>query len=92
MTTLEARLGQFVHAVETMNIELKLLNLAYEFLLSMIKLHCLPSSLKHSLDSSYLPTFSKANDLVPLSTNVLQLSPNCISFGNNIHQLNPASF
>ena len=75
-----------------MNIQLKLLNLAYDFLLSAIKLHCLPSSLKHSLDSSYLPSLSKANDLVPLSTGVLYLCPSYISFYNIIYQLNPASF
>ena len=58
----------------------------------MIKLRCLPSSLKHSLDSSCLPSLSKANDLVPLSTDVLYLCPSCISFCNNIYQLNPVSF
>ena len=75
-----------------MNIQLKLLNLAYEFLLSVIKLHCLPSSLKHSLDSSCLPSLSKANDIAPLSTDILYLCPSYISFCNNIHQLNPMSF
>ena len=72
--------------------QLKLLYLAYEFLLSTIKLRCLPSSLKHSMDSSCLPSLSKANDLVPLSPDVLYLCPSYISFCNNIHQLNPASF
>ena len=75
-----------------MNIQLKLLNLAYELLLSAIKLHCLPSSLKHSPDSSCLHSLSKANDLVPLSMDILYLCPSYISFCNNIHQLNPTSF
>ena len=75
-----------------MNIQLKLLNLVYEFLLSTIKLYCLPSNLKHSLDSSYLPSLSKVNDLVPHNMDVLYLCPSYISFCNSIHQLNPASF
>ena len=75
-----------------MNIQLKLLNLVYEFLLYVIKLHCLPSSLKHNLDSSYLRSLSKANDLVPLSMEVLYLYPSYISFYNSIYQLNPVSF
>ena len=61
-------------------------------MLSVIKLHCLPSSLKHSSDSSCLPSLSKANDLIPLSKDVLYLCPSYISFYNNIYQLNPVSF
>ena len=54
-----------------MNINLKLLNLAHEFLLPAIELCCLPSSLEHSPDPSCLPGFSKANDIVPLNTDAL---------------------
>ena len=54
-----------------MNINLKLLNLAHEFLLPAIELYCLPSSLEHSPDPSYLPSFSKVNDIIPLSMDAL---------------------
>ena len=57
-----------------------------------MKLHYLLSILKHSLDSSCLPSLSKANDLIPLSTDILYLCPSYISFYNSIHQLNLMSF
>ena len=75
-----------------MNINLKLLNLAHEFLLLVIELCCLPSSLEHSPDPSCLPSLSKENDLVPLSMDALQLSPSCISFSNSMDKLPLTSF
>ena len=75
-----------------MNIQLKLLNLAYEFLLSAIKLHCLPSSLKHHLDSSCLPSLSKMNSLVSLRTDPLNLCYGCIPLSNSTNKLPPTSF
>ena len=54
-----------------MNINLKLLNLADELLLPVIELNGLPSSLEYCPDPSCLSVFSKANDIVPLSTDIL---------------------
>ena len=54
-----------------MNINLKLLDLADELLLSVVKLYGLPSSLEYDADPSYLSCFSKTNDIVPLSMDVL---------------------
>ena len=54
-----------------MNIKLKLLNLADELLLPVIELNGLPSSLEYCPDPSCLSVFSKANDIVPLSTDIL---------------------
>ena len=54
-----------------MNINLKLLDLADEFLLSMVKLYSLPSSLEYGPNPSCLSVFSKANDLIPLSMDAL---------------------
>ena len=59
------------YVVEAMNINLKLLDLADEFLLSAVKLYGLPSSLEYCPDSSCLSCFSKTNNLVPLSTDAL---------------------
>ena len=54
-----------------MNIKLKLLDLVDELLLPALELSGMPSSLKHSLDPSCLPGFSKVNDLIYLSTDAL---------------------
>ena len=59
------------YVVEAMNINLKLLDLADELLLPVLELSGLPSSLEYCPDPSYLSVFSKANDIVPLSTNAL---------------------
>ena len=75
-----------------MNIQLKLLNLAYKFLLSMIKLCCLPSSLKHHPDSSCLPSLSKMISLICLHSDPLNLCYGYIPFSNNMNKLPPTSF
>ena len=80
------------HVVETMNIKLKLLNLAYEFLLSTIELHCLPSSIEHSPDPSCLPSLSKTNSLVSLHMDPLNLCYGCIPLSNSTDKLPPMSF
>ena len=54
-----------------MNINLKLLDLADEFLLSAVKLCGLPSSLEYYPNPSYLSCFSKMNDIVPFSMDAL---------------------
>ena len=59
------------YAIEAMNINLKLLDLANELLLPTLKLSGLPSSLEYCPDPSCLSVFSKANDIVPLSMDAL---------------------
>ena len=59
------------YVVEAVNINLKLLDLADELLLPMLKLSSLPSSLEYCPDPSYLSVFSKTNDTVPLSMDAL---------------------
>ena len=54
-----------------MNIDLKLLDLANELLLPMLKLSSLPSSLEYYHDPSRFSVFSKMNYLVPLSMDAL---------------------
>ena len=54
-----------------MNINLKLLDLVNEFLLSVVKLYGLPSNLEYSPDPSYLSCFSKTNDIIPFSMDAL---------------------
>ena len=54
-----------------MNINLKLLDLVDELLLPMLELSGLPSSLEYYPNPSCFSIFSKANDIVPLSTDAL---------------------
>ena len=54
-----------------MNINLKLLDLANELLLPLLELSGLPSSLEYCPDPSCLSVFSKANNIIPLSTDAL---------------------
>ena len=58
----------------------------------MIKLYCLPSSLKHHLDSSCLPSLSKMNSLISLHTDSLNLSYGSIPFSNRTDKQSPMSF
>ena len=59
------------YVVEVMNINLKLLDLANELLLSAVELSCLPSSLEYCPYPSCLSCFSKTNNIIPLSMDAL---------------------
>jgi hypothetical protein len=70
--------------------DLKLLNLAYEVLLSVVKVNSLSSSLKHNPDPSCLPILSMADSLIPFLHHLHPLSTGFIPFNNSMHKLNPA--
>ena len=59
------------YVVEAMNINLKLLDLVNELLLSAVELSGLPSSLEYYPNPSCLSCFSKTNNLIPLGTDAL---------------------